>query len=310
MTTNKAAIEPQFAPSGPGARGIDHLVVAVSDLDAGRNVWQALGFTLTPRAEHPWGTANHLAQLDHAFIEVLGLADAAKIKPSGRNTFSFGAFNRDYLKKRQGASMLVLESHDADADIADFAAAGLDTFHRFDFERLAGQPGGEQERVAFSLAFTRAGGVKNAGFFTCQQHEPDHFWHAEWQRHANSTVGIDEITLVAPDPADYHIFLSRFTGVREIHASSFGISIATPRGRVAIVTPPAFRYLYGEDSLPDAPKTLEIRGVTFAVADFGQAASSLVAGGLKVADRLDRLTVGPEAALGLAVAFKAPAERN
>ncbi|MDR3495596.1 MAG: VOC family protein [Ancalomicrobiaceae bacterium] len=310
MTTNTAVTEPQVLPAGLGARGIDHLVVAVNDLDAGRDVWQALGFTLTPRAQHPWGTANHLAQLDHSFVELLGLDDAAKIKPAGRNGFSFGAFNRDFLKKHQGASMLVLESTDADADIADFAAAGLDTFSRFDFERMAGQPGGGQARVAFSLAFTRPTALKTAGFFTCQNHEPEHFWHAEWQRHANSAVGIDEVTLVAPDPADYHIFLSRFTGVREIRASSSGISIATPRGRVAVVTPVAFRYLYGEDSLAVVPKTLEIRGITFAVADFGQSAAALVAGGLKVADRHDRLLVGPAAALGLAVAFKAEARTN
>ena len=50
-------------------RGIDHLVLAVRDLEKARTFYQRLGFTLTPRAQHPWGTANHLAQLNGCFLE-------------------------------------------------------------------------------------------------------------------------------------------------------------------------------------------------------------------------------------------------
>ena len=286
-------------------RGIDHLVVAVRELEAGRAVWQALGFTLTPRAQHPWGTANHLAQLDHCFIEVLAVADPAGIKATTKKTFSFGAFNRDYLKKQQGASMLVLESQDADADIAAFAAAGLDHFQRFDFEREAGQPDGSRARVAFSLAFTRAHGVPTAGFFTCQQHEPQNFWHAEYQRHANTARSIAEIVMVAEDPADHHVFIRAFSGGAALRASSLGIEAETPRGRLSIVTPAAFRYLFGPDSLPETPKDLQICGIRFSVADYGQAATSLIAGGLHVLERHNWLTVSPDQTLGLAVAFSA-----
>ncbi len=200
--------------------------------------------------------------------------------------------------------MIVLESADADADIVDFATHGLDTFQRFDFERLAGQPDGEKARVAFSLAFTRAPDVKATGFFTCQQHEPQHFWHAAYQRHANTARTIDEITLVAKDPADHHVFLKSFVGVSDLRSTSAGIEARTPRGRIAVLTPAAFRYKYGAGSLPDAPKDLEIRGVTFAVADFGAAAASLVAGGLPVADHRDTLLVAPTDALGLAIALR------
>jgi len=296
--------EPRSPAAMPHGRGIDHLVVAVRDLDAGRALWQALGFRLTPRAEHPWGTENSLAQLDHCFIEIVAVADAAKIKPTTKRAFSFGAFNRDFLKRREGASMLVLESHDADADSADFAAHGLDTFQRFDFERMAGQPDGDRQRVAFSLAFTRAPGSKATGFFTCQQHEPQHFWHAAYQRHANSVQSIDEIVLVAKDPADYHVFLKAFLGVSDLRATSSGIEATTPRGRIAILTPAAFRFRFGLATLPEPVADLEIRAVTFAVADFGAAAASLVAGGLPVADYRDQLVVGPAAAHGLTIAFR------
>lgn len=288
-------------------RGIDHLVVAVKDLEAARVVWQRLGFTMTPRAVHPWGTCNTLAQLDHCFIEVLAVADPALIKATTKRSFSFGAFNRDFLKKREGGSMLVLESADADADIADFAAHGLDTFLRFDFERQAKQPDGEIARVAFSLAFTRAPGTKASGFFTCQQHEPQNFWHAAYQRHANTATTVQSVAFVARNPADYHEFLKDFSGVDTLRASSAGVFAATPRGEIAILTPTAFASFYGEAALAGASGDLDMRGVTFGVAEFGDAAASLVAGGLPVIDHRDALIVPASAALGLTVAFRANA---
>ncbi len=293
-------------------RGIDHLVVAVKDLEAAREIWQRLGFTMTPRAVHPWGTCNTLAQLDHCFIEVLAVADPALIKATTKRSFSFGAFNRDFLKKREGGSMLVLESADADADIADFAKHGLDTFQRFDFERQAKQPDGEMARVAFSLAFTRAvnaagATTKASGFFTCQQHEPQNFWHAAYQRHANTATTVQSVAFVARNPADYHAFLKDFAGLDTLRSSSAGVFAATPRGEISILTPTAFANFYGETALAGASGDLDMRGVTFGVAEFGDAAASLVAGGLPVTDHRDALIVPASAALGLTVAFRANA---
>ena len=58
-------------------RGIDHLVIAVRDLDAARATYQRLGFTLTPEARHPFGTKNALVQLNGAFLELVAMADLA-----------------------------------------------------------------------------------------------------------------------------------------------------------------------------------------------------------------------------------------
>ena len=47
--------------------------------------------------------------------------------------FSFSAFNRDFLARDEGFSMLVLGTPDAVADIAAWRAAGLKTYPPFDF---------------------------------------------------------------------------------------------------------------------------------------------------------------------------------
>ena len=50
------------------ARDIDHIVVMTSDLEAARAGWEQLGFTTTPRAVHPFGTANSLIQFHGNFV--------------------------------------------------------------------------------------------------------------------------------------------------------------------------------------------------------------------------------------------------
>jgi catechol 2,3-dioxygenase-like lactoylglutathione lyase family enzyme len=53
------------------ARGLDHIVHAVRDLDAAADLYRRLGFTVGARNKHPWGTHNHVVQLSGFFIELL-----------------------------------------------------------------------------------------------------------------------------------------------------------------------------------------------------------------------------------------------
>ncbi len=87
------------------ARGLDHIVHAVRDLDAAVDLYRRLGFTVGARNRHPraWGTQNHIVQLPGTFVELLAVADASGIAPHAPRHFSFGAFNRDFLGARAGA---------------------------------------------------------------------------------------------------------------------------------------------------------------------------------------------------------------
>lgn len=285
-------------------RGIDHLVLPVADLDRAAETYARMGFTLTPKAQHPWGTCNRLVQLDRCFLELLGVDRPDLIGRRRPGHFSFGAFNRDFLKRREGLSMLVLESRDADADIADFEARGLPTYPRFDFERIARQPDGTDRTVAFSLAFTSLEGNKDAAFFTCAQHHPEHFWRPDFQVHANTARSIAAVVMVAPDPADHHIFLSAFTGVRDLHMTGFGLEIRTPRGTVEVLTPAAFRFAFGVAPPDGSAGTLRFAGVRIAVADLGEAERRLGEGGFAFGRHMGAAVVGPDEAHGVAYAFE------
>lgn len=234
-------------------RGIDHLVLAVRDLDRARAFYDSLGFTVTPRAFHPWGTANHLVQLNGCFLELLGVADAAKIPPHAPGQFSFGAYNRDFLARREGLSMLVFQSHDARHDQAEFAAAGLETYAPFDFGREAKLPDGGTARVAFSLAYVTDPRMPESVFFTCQQHAPKYFWKRDYQVHANGARTIAEVVMAAPDPPALADFFARLQGAESVRASGDGLTVATARGRVIVLTPRAFETRFGAP--PPGPAT-------------------------------------------------------
>jgi hypothetical protein len=230
--------------SGAG-RAIDHVVVAVADLDREARQLEALGFTLTPRAQHPWGTANRLAQFpNRTFIELLEIdrphllfEHAAGETPP---RFSFGAFNRDFLARAEGMSMLVLASRDAAADTARFRDAGLPTFAPFEFERQARLPDDSTVRVAFSLAFTSLAGAPRAGLFTCHNHTPEAFWKPDYQVHGNGAEGIFEVILVAADPAATAPSLAAFSG-GTVAAAGDGAVVTCGPQRLRVLTPAAYR---------------------------------------------------------------------
>src|SRR5216684_1008263 len=116
------------------ARGLDHIVHAVRDLDAAAELYRRLGFTVGARNRHAWGTHNRLVQLPGFFIELLTVAEPDKL---GTDAFSalFGTFNRVFLKTHECFSLFLLESTFSVADASAFASAGIAASQALRFER-------------------------------------------------------------------------------------------------------------------------------------------------------------------------------
>ena len=277
--------------------GIDHLVLATRDLDAARARYQALGFTLTPPARHPFGTANSLVQLQGSFLELLAIAAPDDIPEASPGRFSFAAFNRDYLAKAEGFSMLVLASEDARAEGRRMRAAGLDTYEPFDFSRRARLPSGDEVTVGFSLSFTTHPAMPDAGFFYCQQHAPEHFWKAEYQAHANTAVSVDEVGLVAEEPAEIATFMAAFAATGAHRVGRDGLAVDTARGRISMLNRPDFRAHWGF-AAPAAHRGSGLAAFRLGVADMGKARAIVEASGMAAAIEPDRVVVAPEHLFG------------
>ena len=282
-------------------RAIDHVVIAVRDLEAARGAYARLGFTLTPVARHPFGTANSLVQFEGGYLELLAVADPAAIPEPTESMFSFAAFNRDFLAKREGPSMLALASGDAAADRADFAARDLPVYDPFRFERTAEGPDGVERKVAFSLTFTSDARMPDAGFFTSEHHFPENLWQPDYQRHANGAEWIDAVALVARDPADYHIFFTYFTGQHDMRSNSLLVSFDTGGGMIEVLSPVGARAIYGVEVEKD-PKPRFI-GVRIATSDLAAAAVTLKGNGIAFTEEMGRIIVPAFQAAGTAIVF-------
>ncbi len=254
-------------------KGIDHLVLCGRNHLAMRESFSALGFTLTPQAQHPFGTGNSLVQLEECFVELLSVFEAGKIPAHEARHFSFAAFNRDFLAEREGMSMLVLDSSNARADAAAFRSAGLKTYEPFQFSRKARLPDGREATVGFTLAFVTDPAMPDVAFFTSQQHAPEHFWKPDYQRHANRAVTIVDVSLVAERPQEHAAFLSAFTGVPAI-ASDNGITLRTGRGNVSCITPKSFERSFLRAS-PDVSRGPRFGGITIGVRRIERLADSI-----------------------------------
>lgn len=282
-------------------RGLDHLVIGVADLDAAGVFYENLGFRVGARNRHPWGTENRIVQFPGAFLELIGVGDAALIPAPAPRRFSFGAFVRDALARGQGLSMLVLESQDSAAAAESFRQAGIGDFEPFFFERKARRPDGSEVRVAFTLAFAENRAAPECGFFLCQQHKPQNFWNPAFQRHENGASGLAAVFLVAAEPAGQAAFLEAYSGAGTFATPEAGLRLPLPRGRLEVVTPAAAAALLGHDAKGQRP---HFAGFAVTVPDLGQVEARLGAHG--IAHRRDgaRLIVPARAALGCAIVFE------
>ncbi len=270
-------------------RRIDHLVLCVRDLDAAAATYERLGFQVGPRNRHPWGTENRLIQFGSSYLELITVGVDAEIEPHRPNRFSFGAYVRDFLARREGLAMLVLDSPGAVADADRFARVGIGAFEPFFFERSGRRPSGEEMRVAFTLAFAVDDTLPEAAFFVCEQHEPDNFWNPVLQEHANGARDVAAVTLAVPRPADHAGFLSAFCGVPGREKTDGSLTLPLRRdGRLRVVqnaTQQGFtRFAVATPDLDRMTQRLSDAGFRFEIAP-------------------DRLTIGPETAFGVAIEF-------
>lgn len=283
-------------------RGLDHIVHAVRDLEGAAGLYGRLGFTVGARNRHSWGTHNHIVQLPGFFIELLTVAEPEKLGSDGFSNL-FGRFNRSFLANQEGLSLLLLESGDAATDAAGFQSAGIAASEVLKFQREGKRPDGATVKLAFSLAFARDARAPSIGFAVCQQHFPENFWNPAFQQHPNTAGGVAGVVLVAENPTDHHIFLSELTGVRDLHATSSGVSASTPRGNIKVMDPAAFRSHFGTEP-PDISQGARLAALQFHVRDRSVLRATLSGGGIAFSVRMDSTIVAPQTAMGATLVFE------
>lgn len=295
----------------PG-RGIDHLVLCVRDLDAAAKMYERLGFTLTPRASHAWGTDNRLVQVEGSFLEIIEVAYPEKLLPERDGHFNFGSFIHRYLQEREGFGMLVFETADAEADRKEFASAGLSEFERFDFERKATLPDGSNVTVGFSLAFVHRPECPDAAFFVCQQHAPEYFWKPHFQKHVNGARAIGEVVMIADNPGDLQFLFEGLQQPESVALEDGILRAETARGWLSAMSPAAFEDWFGSAALQgvDMPSGPHLAAFRVLVDDLAETEEKLKKAGIATHWGKAGLVVPASGLFGVTLAFVQGVERD
>ena len=176
--------------------GLDHVVIAVTDLDRAASEWAALGFTLSPRGVHSphMGTINHTLMLGPDYLELLAVAQATD---GNRAT-------RGFLERRgEGIERLAMRTLDAAADAAALRDRGIAAVGPVHFSRPVELADGSQTEAAFSVFYwPDEARIAEMRLFACQHHTPAAVWLPALQRHDNGATRILRVEQYVIDPTD------------------------------------------------------------------------------------------------------------
>lgn len=288
--------------------GFDHLVHAVRDLKAAADVYERLGFRLTPLGQHPFGTANRLIQLQGNFIEILSVTRPEDIPATDAAAFNFGGYTEAFIKKREGLAMLALSSQGWRADRARFAQEGLDLHTPFGFTRDAKGPGGEAVELDFQLTFVADPRLPESQFFTCDhRHGDDAFWKPDFQTHPNTAVTLAEVVMVAADPASHAQFFGKLFGTPAVALDRDVLEVRTDGARVTVMTPKMFWQRYAGLRFKSAPEHPHFTACRITVEDLDELETGLSSRGVTYHACKGGLWVPPAQALGVLIEFTAAA---
>jgi len=275
-------------------KGINHLVLASHDLEALRSAYQALGFAVKARGGLPFGISNSVVQLQGSYLELLSVTGDVPEHSPGH--FSFGAFNRDYLARHEGFSMLVLDTPDARADISSWRGAGLQAYEPFGFSKMAKMANGESVNLSFSLAFVTHPAAPWIGLFACQYGQPEFYAQPQYLNHSNAASTVQDVWIVceaAPDLAD---FMRKVTGASSVRESADLTVLQTPTGDIVLARPHAFEAAFGV-AAPHPEDGPHLAGFTVGCRALGHVAA------LDLPKVGGRYVVPPSRGFGIAIGF-------
>ena len=252
-------------------RPIDHLVLPVESLDEARNRYERLGFSVQETRQHPFGTANCCIMFaNKTYLEPLAVVDRDSFEASVLEGNLFVRRGDAYLFRHgEGMAMMALKTKDAAADQAAFGKLGYSRGDIYSFERDAASPDGGTQRIGVRISHAIDHLSPDCMVFTCEHLNEDVLWTPDNVIHGNGAVGVTQVFLSEPNPADFQYYLEATTGQREIRASSSGIEADTGAGLISIQTPYALNALYGVQ-LDHHARGLQLRGMKIDVEDLSR----------------------------------------
>ncbi|MEQ8261928.1 VOC family protein [Pseudohaliea sp.] len=172
---------------------VDHIIIVVKDLNQASADYEALGFTLTAKSIHPFGTANRLIWLGGSFIELLAIEDPERL----------GAFAviKDVLD-RSGKDTpwgLVWSMQDPRATHEYCESIGMapSALQEHVTREIQHPDGSVHETCYSSFALVKSFSAHYMEGFSVQ-HRPDSTFAKAWKTHGNGGGVMKQVVLESP----------------------------------------------------------------------------------------------------------------
>jgi catechol 2,3-dioxygenase-like lactoylglutathione lyase family enzyme len=239
-----------------GVGGIDHVVLAVRDLERARSQWRQLGFTLSPRGRHlGQPTANYCVMFAGDYLELMGTAPDAAPEQPGRSLpapppaeeAAEGARRADlaqrlhaFLERREGAMRLAFApSGTPEAAREALLRLGL---HPSPIRALAREillPGGNL-LPQFRLVDLPAEETPGLESFLCFHLTPELVWRREWLSHPNGALRLRGIHVLVGETTSLLPAYDRLFGLSRVSTTDALVSIDAGRHRITFASPDDF----------------------------------------------------------------------
>lgn len=277
---------------------LDHVGIAVRDLDRAAAQFRRLGFALTERGYHTLpagpdgvrprvGTGNSCAMLQHGYVELIGVTDAASVH---------AARLKQVIDRREGLHIVAFGTADAAAAAAALQHSGIAATPPRWLERPI-EAGGRTDLARFEIVDFPPDLVPEGHFFAIRHATPEYLWKPDLLRHPNTVLGLDRLIVAVPDPRDFAARLGRVLASKP----SADPALTLARGRVEVVDEAWLQ----QNAPHGAPALPWIAGIGLGVADLATTERVLRQAGVPFDRRGDLLRVGPDQACGALLEFAA-----
>ena len=275
--------------------GLDHVGIAVRDLERAADLYRRLGFRLAERGYHTQpsarpggapervGTENHCIMLRRGYLELIGITDPALYE--GRL--------RDDLARYEGVHIVALGCDDAQAAVAELRRNGAMAAEIRTLNRPIEERGGSG-LAAFAIIELMAD-LPEVYLFAIQQLTPELLWQPHLLDHANGARSLRRVTVCMDDPAELAARMGRLLGIAVQAAAPSACLVPLGPDAIHVVDPAELERRYPGVTPPLLPW---VAGMTLGVADQWRAGDAARDAGLSPRQTDGSVWLPPDQACG------------
>lgn len=214
---------------------LDHLAHWVEDIAAAAAALEAMGFSVTPYAEHrhalepgaapvPAGSANRCVMLEEGYLELLTPTSDTPVAREVRRA----------LARHVGVHLAAFEVANAGAERERLVAAGFAQRPTVSLERETETENGGRATLRFTVVRPEVGCLPEGRVQFLTHHTPDLLWQPRWLEHANSARGLTDMLFCVDDAQEAAERYTRYLGTHPEPVPG-GVVFQLTRGRLALL---------------------------------------------------------------------------